>query len=141
MKVKLAPVAWLRLPATQPLPSSMTATFPFKVAAAKAATNPARQFVILAEVDGLDDYYQLFEDYGYGGSGLSWREHIETIIEEFQPALLDHLEFEEAADAFLVYADSLAAVRQFMACILPHFGDLGKLRKYFSQTDPGDFFA
>ena len=118
-----------------------TSTYPFKVAAAKAAADPARQFLILAEVGGMDDYYQLFEDYGYGGDGESWREHIETIIEEFDPDLLDHLEFEEERDTFLAYADSPDAVRQFMACVLPYFGDLGKLKKYFSQTDPGDFFA
>jgi hypothetical protein len=32
-------------------------------------------------------------------------------------------------------------VRQFMHWVLPYFGDLGKLKKYLSQTDPGDFFA
>ena len=119
----------------------MTATFPFKVAAAKAAADPARQFIILAEVNGLDDYFKVFEDYGYGGNGQSWREHVETIIEEYQPELLDHLEFEEDDDTFLAYADGPDAVRQFMACVLPYFSDLGKLKKYFSQTDPDDFFA
>ena len=119
----------------------MASIFPFKVAAAKAGADPARQYVILAEVDGLDDYYKLFEDYGYGGDGSSWREHIETMIEEYQPSLLDHLEFDEDADVFLAYADSPAAVRQFMDWVLPYFGDLGKLKKYLSQTDPSDFFA
>lgn len=119
----------------------MSSTYPFKVAAAKAPANPARQFAILADLSELDDYLQLFEDHGYGGNGPSWREHIETIIEEFQPELLDHLEFDEEADAFLAYADSLDAVRQFMALVLPRFGDVGKLKKYLSQTDPGDFFA
>lgn len=119
----------------------MASIFPFRVAAANAGADPARQFVIVAEVGGLDDYYKLFEDYGYGGDGSSWREHIETIIEEYQPGLLDHLEFDEEADTFLAYADSPAAVRQFMDWVLPYFGDLGKLKKYLSQTDPSDFFA
>jgi hypothetical protein len=119
----------------------MTATFPFKVAAAKSTTDPARQFLILAEVGDMEDYLNVFEDYGYGGDGLSWREHIETIIEEYQPSLLDQLEFDEDPDNFLVYADSADAVRQFMHWVLPYFGDLGKLKKYLSQTDPGDFFA
>ncbi|MVN75624.1 hypothetical protein GO988_04725 [Hymenobacter sp. HMF4947] len=119
----------------------MTSTFPFKVAAAKAATDSARQFIILAEVSGLDDYFKVFEDYGYGGNGPSWREHIETIIEEYQPDLLDHLEFEEDDDTFVAYADSPTAVRQFMEWVLPYFSDLGKLKKYLGQTDPGDFFA
>ncbi len=118
----------------------MSSTYPFKIAAAKALADTARQFVILADLSELDDYCQVFENHGYGGHGPSWREHIETIIEEFQPDLLDHLEFDEEAGAFLAYADSLDAVRQFMACVLPYFGDLGKLDKYLRQTDPGDFF-
>jgi hypothetical protein len=118
----------------------MASTFPFKVAAARAGGNPAHQFVIFAEIDALDDYLNVFEDYGYGGDGSSWREHIETIIEEYQPGLLDQLEFDEQEDVFLVYADSLYAVRQFMHWVLPYFGDLGKLKKYLSQADPSDFF-
>jgi hypothetical protein len=118
----------------------MSSTYPFKIAAAKAPADTTRQFVILADLSERDDYYQVFENHGYSGNGPSWREHIETVIEEFQPDLLDHLEFDEEAEAFLAYADSLAAVRQFMACVLPYFGDLGKLNKYLSQTDPGDFF-
>ena len=50
------------------------------------------------------------------------------------------MEFDEQEDAFLVYADSLYAVRQFMHWVLPYFGDLGKLKKYLSQADPSDFF-
>jgi len=118
----------------------MSSLYPFKVAAAKAPADPARQFAIVAEVGGLDDYFKVFEDHGYGGNGPSWREHIETIIEEFEPELLDHLEFDEEADTFLAYADGPDAVRRFMACVLPYFGDLGKLKKYLGQTDPGDFF-
>ena len=119
----------------------MTSTFPFKIAAASVPADPARQFVIIAEVGELDDYFQLFEDFGYGGDGLSWREHIETIIEEYEPELLDHLEFEEVGETFLAYADGPDAVRQFMHYVLPYFGDLGKLKKYLSQADPSDFFA
>jgi hypothetical protein len=118
----------------------MSATYPFKIAAAKSATDSTRQFAIIVELNELDEYSQLFENHGYGGTGASWREHIETIIEEFEPDLLEHLEFDEVGDTFLAYADSLAAVRQFMACVLPYFGDLGKLKKYLDQTDPGDFF-
>lgn len=119
----------------------MSATYPFKIAAAKSATDPARQFAIVVELSEMDEYSQLFENHGYGGTGASWCEHIETIIEEFEPDLLEHLEFDETDDNFLAYADSLAAVRQFMACVLPYFADLGKLKKYLDQTDPGDFFA
>lgn len=118
----------------------MSATYPFKIAAAKSAADPSRQFIILVELNELDEYAQLFESHGYSGTGASWREHLETIIEEFAPELLEHLELAEVGGTFLAYADSLAAVRRFMACVLPYFGDLGKLKKYLDQTDPGDFF-
>ena len=120
----------------------MTSTFPFRVAAANAADDAARQFVIVAAVDELEGYGNLLEDFGYGNTGPSWREHLETIVEEHQPALLDHLEFEEPqlADTLLLYADSLDAVRQFLGCVQPYFGDLAKLKAYLRQTDPGDFF-
>lgn len=117
-----------------------TSTFPFHVAAAKSAANPARQFLILARLVEREDYGKVFEDFGYGDTGPAWREHLETILEEFEPELLDHLEFEEDDQNFLAYADSPAAVRGFMACVLPYFGDLGKLRSYLMQTDPSDFF-
>ncbi|MGI4870247.1 MAG: Imm51 family immunity protein [Janthinobacterium lividum] len=118
-----------------------SSTLPFKVAAAKAVADPARQFMLFAQASELDGYLKVFEDYGYSGNGHSWREHLETIIEEFAPELLDHLEFAEDDDNFVAYADSPDAVRQFMACALPYFGDLGKLNKYLGQTDPGNFFA
>ena len=120
----------------------MSSTFPFRVAAATTTADAARQFVVVAAVDELDGYGPLFEDFGYGNTGPSWREHLETIIEEHRPALLEHLEFDEpqAADTFLLYADSLAAVREFLACVQPYFGDLARLEKYFRQTDPEDFF-
>jgi len=119
----------------------MTLTYPFRIATAKAPADPARQYAIVAELWQLDAYTNLFEDYGYGGDGLSWREHVETIIEEYHPGLLDHLEFAERDDAFVAYADSLTTIHHFMHWVLPYFGDLGKLRKYLSQADPSDFFA
>lgn len=119
---------------------AVTSTYPFHVAAAKSAADPARQFLILARLGELEDYAIVFEGFGYSGNGLSWREHLETILEEFQPELLDHLEFAEDAHNFLAYADGPDAVRGFMGCVLPYFGDLGKLKKYLTQTDPGDFF-
>ena len=118
----------------------MTSTFPFEIATAKTTANPARQFAIVAHAGALEDYHDLFEDFGFTGSGASWREHIETIIEEFEPELLDHVEFDEVGDTFLAYADSPAAVKQFLACVQPYFGDIAKLEKYFQQTDPEDFF-
>jgi len=118
----------------------MTNTYPFVLTHMGDHATPERQYAVLANVAGLDDYYTLFERYGFGGDGDSWAEHIETIVEEHQAALLDHLELEATRDRFLVYADSQAAAEQLLALILPIFSDLGSLNKYLAQTDPDDFF-
>lgn len=118
-----------------------TFTFPFRVVALPPALLTAeRQVGILADVDGLEDYYALFEKYGFGGTSQAWVEHIETIIEEFTPDLLEHIAFEKQGRAFLAYADSPLAVSQFMELVLPIFGNLGSFQKYLSQADPADFF-
>jgi len=119
----------------------MSASFPFQVTAAPEPVAPEYQFVIFADVGGLEDYYTLFQHFGFGGTADSWAEHIETIIEEKQPKLLDELEFVEGGHTFVAYASGPVAVEQFMACVLPIFGTLPALRSYLSQADPEDFFA
>ncbi|GGF07453.1 Imm51 family immunity protein [Hymenobacter cavernae] len=118
----------------------MTNTYPFVLTHMGEHATPERQYAVLANVAGLDDYYTLFEKYGFGGDGTSWAEHIETIVEEHKPELLDHLELAATRDRFLVYADSQAAAEQLLALIHPIFSDLSALRNYLAQTDPGDFF-
>ena len=97
--------------------------------------------LVFADVGGLEDYYHLFQHFGYGGTAAAWAEHLETIVEEHCPALLDELEFTESSGAFVAYASNAAIAEQFLACVRPYFGSLELLRKYLSQTDPGDFFA
>ncbi len=118
----------------------MTTTFPFEIEDVRAWAVPERQYRITAAVSELDEYYVLFEKYGFGGNGPCWVEHITTIIEEHQPALLDQLDFDEEGDAFVVYADSETSTQQFLRLVQPIFADLGALNKYLSQTDPADFF-
>lgn len=119
----------------------MTDTFPFRVVELPAALQTgARQVGILADVAGLEDHFALFEKYGFGGTAPGWVEHIETIIEEFAPDLLEHLEFELHGEAFLAYADSTEAVQRFLRLLRPIFGDLASFQKYLSQADPADFF-
>jgi len=119
----------------------MSPTFPFQVTAAPAAVMPEYQHLIFADVGGLESYYALFQNYGFGGTADSWVEHIETIIEEKQPKLLEELEFAEGGHTFVAYASGPVAVADFMACVLPHFDTLPHLQKYLSQADPDDFFA
>ena len=119
----------------------MASIFPFQVAAVPPPTPPERQLAVFADVGGLEEYYVLFQDYGFGGTADSWAEHLETIIEEFQPHLLEELEFIEGGHTFVVYAPNQQVADQFLACVLPFFGTLPALRKYLSQADPDDFFA
>ena len=119
----------------------MSATFPFQLSPAPPPSSPEYQLVIFADVGGLEDYYALFQHFGFGGTAASWAEHIETIIEEHKPALLDELEFAEGDHTFMVYAASPVIADQFLACVLPYFNTLPHLQKYLSQADPDDFFA
>jgi len=111
----------------------MRTNYPFKITTTPDQADPARRYVIVAELGELVAYSSLFEDYGFDGDGLGWREHIETILEEYQPGLLDHIEFAEDSHSFLAYADTPFTVRQFLDWVLPCFGDLSKLRRYLNQ--------
>jgi hypothetical protein len=119
----------------------MSATFPFQLAPAPTPISPEYQLVIFADVGGLEDYYALFQHFGFGGTAASWAEHLETIVEEHCPALLDEIEFAESGPTLLTYAASPAIADQFLTCVLPYFGSLALLRKYLGQADPDDFFA
>jgi len=89
-----------------------------------------RQFGIQALVGEVDGYYELFEEYEFGGNGPSWAEHIRFILEQKDEELDEHLEYDEEGDTFLVYADSQAAVDRFLKHILPVFATKKSLKKY-----------
>ncbi|WP_046242446.1 hypothetical protein [Hymenobacter terrenus] len=118
-----------------------SATFPFQVALLPAPSPAGYPLAIFADVGGLEEYYVLFQNYGFGGTADSWVEHLQTIIEEHQPELLDELEFVEGGHTFVAYAASQPIADQFLDCVLPFFGTLPRLQKYLSQADPEDFFA
>ena len=117
----------------------MAVPFPFQIAPLPHPT-PERQLAVFADVGGLEEYYQLFLDYGFGGTAACWAEHLETIVEEHQPALLEELEFTSGGLSFIVCVPSQAVAEQFLGCVLPFFGSVARLQKYLAQADPGDFF-
>lgn len=123
----------------------MQNTFPFQIIELPEhlRIDDAR-FGITANVESdpaLEGYFYLFEKYGFGGGGPSWEEHISTILEEEAPELLEHIQDYSTDARLLLYADSQATVQAVLAILLPIFSDLGRLNKYFSQTDSSDFFA
>lgn len=113
---------------------------PFVVYDLQEQTTPERQYRIVVDLSDMDDYYTVFERYGFSGSGASWAEHIETIVEEHAPELLDHIELAGEGEIFRAYTDSRASAQQLLGLVHPIFADLGSLSKYLSQADPGDFF-
>ncbi|GAA3944672.1 hypothetical protein [Hymenobacter algoricola] len=122
----------------------MENTFPFKIVPLPERLRvDDALFGITANVEAdpaLEGYFYLFESYGFGGGGPSWEEHINTILEEEAPALLEELHGYSTPAHLIFYADSQAAVDGFLRLIGPIFADLGSLNKYFSQTDSSDFF-
>ena len=118
-----------------------SSTFPFEVYRIEDVHPKMqnRQFGIQAPVGEVDGYYELFEEYEFGGNGPSWAEHIRFILEEKDEELDEHLEYDEEGDAFLVCADSQVAVNRFLKHILPVFGTKKSLKKYLKQADPDNF--
>jgi hypothetical protein len=105
---------------------------------------PGRNYAIWAAgSDGpdrlIDEYFDLFDEYGFSGNGYSLAEHIEFIIEERDAELLTHLDFDPNGNEFLVWADSEEAVHRFMAAVLPVFGNSVTMKTYLKKADPENF--
>ena len=118
-----------------------SATFPFNIHRIENVEQweQNRQFSIQAPLGDLDDYYELFDEYGFGGNGPSWAEHIRFILAKVDSELEEHLEYDDEGDTFLVYADSQNIVDRFMKHIQPVFATKKSLKKYLSQADPDNF--
>ncbi|GAB3852721.1 hypothetical protein GCM10028822_20750 [Hymenobacter terrigena] len=120
-------------PVENPFPFDVTKVTPVEL------EEENRRYCIQAPVGEIDGYYELFEEYGFGGNGPSWVEHISAILDEKDPQVLDHLEFDEEGDTFLVYADSEEIVNRFMKAVHPVFANKKSLKKYLSKADPDNF--
>lgn len=120
-------------------------TFPFQITALPVATEGALaatpRFCIEPDPgDNATLYRTLFQAFGFSGSGASWSEHIQAIVEEEEPELFDHLDFTlDQAGRCRIYADGPATAR-FTALLCPRFADLHQLRRHLSLLDPTDFF-
>lgn len=102
---------------------------------------PERRFVIIGRVAEVPGYAELFEQYGYGGNGPSWAEHIRAILSREAPELLDgrRLVFDEEGDTFYAYADGQQTVNRFLEAVRPAFGSRQALQRYLQQADPEEF--
>ena len=118
-----------------------SATFPFEVYRVEDVHSEVqnRQFSIQSLVGKVDGYYELFEEYEFGGNGPSWAEHIRFILEAEAEELDEHLEYDEEGDTFLVYADSQEIVDRFLKHVFPVFATQKSLKKYLKKADPDNF--
>ena len=130
---KPSPVNSSTPPVDNPFPFDATKVVPVEPGAEN------RCYCIQAPVGEIEGYYELFEEYGFGGNGPCWVEHISAILDEKDPQVLDHLEFDEEGDTFLVYADSEEIVNRFMKVVHPVFINKKSLKRYLSKADPDNF--
>ncbi|WP_201985290.1 Imm51 family immunity protein [Hymenobacter rubidus] len=117
----------------------MENTFPFQVDKLTDPESKTPYYCIQASVGDIDGYPDLFEEYGFGGNGYSWAEHIQAILNEREPDILEQLEFDEEGDTFLVRTENEETMHKFISAIQPVFGTKKTLKKYLSQADPDDF--
>ena len=111
--------------------------FPFKVHFVNGALSgsPEQMHQILAEFDSPDllRHKALFDKYGLDEGLLSLVDFTALIIENNSPELLDHLDFNEEGYLLDIYADSEAAVQDFVSNICPAFRDIKELESYVQR--------
>ena len=107
-------------------------TFPFDI------SYSGGRYVIAVELEGprlYPTYYNLFKKYGYEGNGPCWEGHIRQILENKDPGLLSHLEFDTEADAFFAYADSRQTQQKFVDILSPIFSNLDDLGGWVKKAN------
>ncbi len=112
--------------------SSAPNPFPFVI------WNEENVFGISVETESkelYDKYHPLFEKYGYSGNGYSWEGHIRLVLEELDPALIAHIDFDPEAGSFFARADSKASQLRFVEILSPVFSNLDKLEVYLKKAD------
>lgn len=114
-------------------------TFPFQVNKLTDVESENPYHYIQTSVGDIDGYPDLFEQYGFSGNGYSQAEHIQSILNEKDPSILEQLEFDEEGDTFLVRTESEDILNRFMDAINSVFGTKKTLKKYLSQADPDSF--
>ncbi|CAN5131352.1 hypothetical protein BH09BAC1_BH09BAC1_13660 [soil metagenome] len=83
----------------------------------------------------LIKYAPIFEKYGYSGNGESWAGHIEQILEQVDPELLKHIDFDPEGDAFFAYVDTKENQLRIANILVPIFTDFNKLEKHLASAN------
>lgn len=90
---------------------------------------------IMAEVEMLPEYMELFGQYDYEPNGYCWQGHIVQILEKVNPDLLSHVEFDPEAGGFFAFADSTHYQLDFVKTLSPIFQDIDQLASYIASAD------
>ena len=78
----------------------------------------------------------IFEKHGFSGNGYSWEGVIRHILQEKNPELLTHIDFDPEAGSFFSRADSPENQKRIVEVLLPICSDLKKFDEYLSKIDP-----
>ena len=112
--------------------NDMTNYFPFKI------SDNNGQFAIIVETESPElypKYADFFEKYEYSGNGYCWEGHITQILEQLNPELLHHIDFDPEAGAFFAYADTKENQIKIVELLSPIFADFTKLEEYVKKAD------
>lgn len=106
-------------------------TFPFKL-----LQNDRHTILVECEGEAFATHNPIFEKHEFTGNGYSWEGVIRHILNEKNPELLTHLDFDPEAGVFYAYADSAENRQKIIEVLLPICSDLKQFDTYLSKIDP-----
>jgi len=80
-------------------------------------------------------YYNMFAKYEYEGNGYCWEGHIEQILDDLQPELLDQIEFDPEAGSLTIISDDQKILKTVSELLNPIFEDLETLKSWISKAN------
>jgi len=108
-----------------------------------AQNNPFAPFVLSEFEDNFEvllfnfeDYYDLFEEYGYSGNGHSWGSLVKFILSKEDPKLLRVIDIDPEGDTFVAVAFSKEDQRKLGRILSTIANDTERLEHYLSTVPP-----
>lgn len=104
-------------------------TFPFEL-------KGDNKLVVECEGAAYKTHNPIFEKHEFSGNGYSWEGVIRHILNEKNPELLTHMDFDPEAGSFLARVDTAENRQRIVEVLLPICSDLEKFDAYLSKIDP-----
>ncbi|MEN9638658.1 MAG: hypothetical protein RLZZ262_526 [Bacteroidota bacterium] len=95
-------------------------------------------FTILVQTECKDvypKYARIFGENDYSGNGYCWEGHIIQLLEELDPELLEHIDFDPEEAVLFAYIDTRENQMRFLELLCPIFEDLEKLGEHVAKAD------